>query len=552
MTRVGIWIRVSTEDQAQSDSPEHHEYRAKSYAELKQWKVVETYHLEAVSGKSVINHPEAKRMLEDVRRGHIKGLIFSKLARLARNTRELLEFSDIFQRHNADLISLDESLDTSTPAGRFFYTLLAAMSQWEREEIGSRVKASVAVRAKLGKSLGGDAPYGYKWHNKDLVLDPDEAPVRKLIHELFAKQKRKKTVARTLKEKGYRTRRGGEFTDTSIDRMLRDPIVKGMRRVNYTASTGDKKHWKLKPEEDWIFIEAPRIISNELWDECNRILDDMAKNHGKVRKIGIHLFSGILFCHCGAKMKMRVKSPKYCCTKCDNKISPIDLEEIFQGQLKDFLFSDTEIQNHLDKEKQTILDKEQLLETRKKEFQKLKQKAAKLLDLYNEGEITKEAFKEHHNPLFEKLKQIEHSMLDLQAEIDATKVLSLENSQVLFEARNLNQQWDTFNQEEKKNIIAAITTSIIVGKEDILINLAYMPILSEEKEKKSKKEDPPFFGGNSSTSNTLNTTENQLYTLSGDSAPSTIKFLSLSNESSGVHAGDQHKIGRIFHRNFCS
>jgi hypothetical protein len=154
--------------------------------------------------------------------------------------------------------------------------------------------------------------------------------------------------------------------------------------------------------------------------------------------------------------------------------------------------------------------------------------------------INGNSIKEHHNPLFEKLKQIEHSMLDLQAEIDATKVLSLENSQVLFEARNLNQQWDTFNQEEKKNIIAAITTSIIVGKEDILINLAYMPILNEEKDKKSKKDDTPFFGGNSSTSSTLNTTENQFYTLGGDSAPSTIKFLNLSNESSGVRSLCHH------------
>jgi site-specific DNA recombinase len=97
---VGIWIRVSTEDQAQGESPEHHLARAKAYATAKGWTVKEVYDLAGVSGKSVMEQPEAKRMLADIHKGHITGLIFSKLARLARNTRELLDFADIFRECN--------------------------------------------------------------------------------------------------------------------------------------------------------------------------------------------------------------------------------------------------------------------------------------------------------------------------------------------------------------------------------------------------------------------------------------------------------------------
>src|SRR5581483_932394 len=225
---VGIWIRVSTEDQAQGESPEHHLARARSYAEARGWIIKETYDLAGQSGKAVMDHPEAKRMMKDVERGHIKALVFSKLARLSRNLREVQDFGDFFQRHHADLVSLSEAIDTTTAGGRMFFHLLGVFAQWEREEIVERVNASVLTRAKLGKSINGKAPYGYQWKDRKLIPHPDEAPIRRKAYELFLTHRRKGKVAKLMNAAGYRTRGGVIWRDTQLYRTLIEPSAKGI------------------------------------------------------------------------------------------------------------------------------------------------------------------------------------------------------------------------------------------------------------------------------------------------------------------------------------
>jgi len=477
--QVGIWIRVSTEDQARGESPEHHEKRALFYAESKGWHIREVYHLEAVSGKSVMGHPEAQRLLEHIKAGHITGLIFSKLARLARNTKELLEFADLFREHDADLISLHESIDTTTPVGRLFYTLIAAMAQWEREEIAERVAASVPIRAKLGKPLGGAAPFGYQWKDRQLVPHPEEAPIRKLIYELFLEHRRKKTVARLLNEMGHRTRNGSKFTDTTIERLLRDPTAKGLRRANYTRTLGENKRWLLKPEKDWVYTEVEPIVSEEIWARCNAILDERSKDGKRPGKRPVHLFTGITYCVCGQKMYVPSNTPKYICYRCRNKIPVADLEGVFQEQLKNFFFSPTEVANYLGQADKTIKEKQELLVALEKELRDTKQEREKVYRAYIADELTVQAFGRQYRPLEDRVNQLEGQIPGLQGEIDFLKIQYLSSDQVLAEARDLYSRWQNLETEEKRKIIENITERIVIGKDDLTIHLCYLPSSSE-------------------------------------------------------------------------
>jgi site-specific DNA recombinase len=478
---VGIWIRVSTEDQARGESPEHHERRARAYAESKGWKVREVYRLEAVSGKSVMSRPETERMLGHLRTGHITGLIFSKLARLARNTRELLDFSDIFRQYDADLISLQESIDTSSPAGRLFYTMIAAMAQWEREEIAERVAASVPIRAQLGKSTGGAAPFGYQWKDRQLVPEPTEAPVRRLLFELFAEHKRKKAVARILNEKGYRTRNGSKFTDTTVERLIRDPSARGVRRANYTRSLGQNKAWELKPEKDWVLSKIEPIVSEELWGRCNTILDERRKNGKRPGRTPIHLFTGYVRCHCGQKMYVPAGSTKYVCYGCRTKIATTDLEGVFQEQLKGFLLSPEDIAAHLGQADEEIKAKEDRLQSLRTEESKVRSEMDKVYRAYIQDEVSVEGFGRQYRPLEERLKAIEEEQPRLQGEVDFQKIQLLSKDEILSEARDLYGRWDALSASEKRQIVEAIVEGVRVSKEEVEIDLAYVPSGTEFK-----------------------------------------------------------------------
>jgi site-specific DNA recombinase len=471
---VGIWIRVSTEDQARGESPEHHEARARLYAESKGWNIKEVYHLEAMSGKTVMGYPETKRMLEDIKLGRISGLIFSKLARLARNTRELLEFAEIFNTYDADLISLQESIDTSTPAGRLFYTMIAAMAQWEREEIVERVAASIPIRAKLGKPLGGQAPFGYQWVDKKLVPNEKEAPVLKYLFELFKEHHRKNTVAQMLNQKGYRTRNGSKFSFSTVARLLHDSTSKGLHRLNHTKSLGDNKKWVAKPQYEWVTLQVPSILSDELWNTCNAILEEQERNKKPVRKT-VHLFTGFAFCTCGERMYVPSNNPKYTCYKCHNKIGVDDLEAIFQEQLKLFLSSPEEIRSALLQTDTVIKEKEILLDTLAKESKKLEEELNHLVRLHLDGQIPKEGFGNHYRPLFERREQIEKQIPELQGELDFLKIQYLSQDEIINEAKDLYSGWNNLERQDKRKIIEEITDTIKIGSDEICINLAYLP-----------------------------------------------------------------------------
>lgn len=163
MRLVG-YVRVSTEDQAANGvSLDAQRSRITAYCTAHDAELVAIEADEGISGKVPPHRrPGLARALERVRSADTDGLVVLKLDRLSRSTRDVLDLSDECQRRGWYLISVSEHLDTSTAAGRLVVTVLAALSQMEREQIGERTREAMAYLAREGRRRSRHAPFGWR------------------------------------------------------------------------------------------------------------------------------------------------------------------------------------------------------------------------------------------------------------------------------------------------------------------------------------------------------------------------------------------------------
>ena len=111
----------------------------------------EQLYIDKASGKNA-NRPQLKEMLDHLRSGDI--VITESISRIARNTRDLLGIVEELQRQGVEFVSLKESIDTTTPQGKFMLTVFAAMAELERESILERQREGIALAKAAGAYKG--------------------------------------------------------------------------------------------------------------------------------------------------------------------------------------------------------------------------------------------------------------------------------------------------------------------------------------------------------------------------------------------------------------
>ena len=146
--RAAIYARVSTADQ----TAENQLLQLRAYVEARGWTATE-YVDHGVSGTKD-RRPELDRLVADAKRRKVDTLVVWKLDRLGRSLKHLVMLLDELRSLGVAFVSLGESIDTGTPAGRLQLHLLAAVAQFERERIVERVRAGLERARTQGKRLG--------------------------------------------------------------------------------------------------------------------------------------------------------------------------------------------------------------------------------------------------------------------------------------------------------------------------------------------------------------------------------------------------------------
>ena len=310
-----------------------------------------SYELEIKEERGVsarnLKRPQIQSIIELIKAKSIDILVIHNLDRLTRSVKDLAYLIELLEEYSIELVSITESIDTTTPSGRTFILMIGVISQWEEDSISWRTKRGMAEALERGYYCKPRVPLGYVRDPQDkrhLIIDEEKAEYIRYIFETVAKGiKTANEIYLDFKRKKVL---GKKWGNDDVYRILKNQ-----------AYTGDVELFG-KVYEGVI----PAIITKELQKEAL----ERVKLRSRKKKYQ-YPFRGILLCsECGSTLKCDSTHKKirgkvyrvyqyYFCECCKNRISQNCIQEQVEHKLS------------------ILLDKEHTKEIRKSFLKHLKQ-----------------------------------------------------------------------------------------------------------------------------------------------------------------------------------
>jgi len=344
--RVAALLRVSTEKVEQSESPEaqllfiQEEIRRHSQgAEI--WLDTALVYEDELTGAMVLDRPGVKRLLADAKAKRFDLVAMKSIQRLGRDTLGLLNLKRLLDDVNIELVALQDGYRSGRDP-ELIFLVHADRAQAGREDISRNVRNAMRQRAKQGRWMAGNVPFGYRRKNRH-ELEPHPETLS-IVQEIFRLRRSGWGLTRIVEhlnrpgvpspswwgardrlphlelqaatDERYHKRR--EDCRRLIDRRptwsTRTLRVILANRAYYGELRYYRRFWRVKiggrkvledrPPEDWITIPCPPIVSREEWQEAQEMKRQKKHRNVRDRPDGhVYLLTGLTVCgKCGSRM----------------------------------------------------------------------------------------------------------------------------------------------------------------------------------------------------------------------------------------------------------
>jgi DNA invertase Pin-like site-specific DNA recombinase len=284
---LGGYIRISTRKDSQKTSIENQKKHLKEWANLEGHNIYRFF-TDVKSGKFLYLRNEIQDMIEDLKKGKIRGVVSKEIARTSRDIMDVLELKRKIVSCGGFFKAIKENYDSRTDDDEFLLVIYGALAQKEQKTTASRVKITQLIKAKEGKTNVPGPAYGYMLSEdrQYLVKNPETAPIYRFIIERFLERWGQLKIARHLNKNGIPSRRGCKWGTSTIKVILTNPVYLGITIYNASTLIRDaegRQKRVLRPREEWIirYNTHEPLITEEEFKRIQAIIQERKENDCK-------------------------------------------------------------------------------------------------------------------------------------------------------------------------------------------------------------------------------------------------------------------------------
>ncbi|MGG4218861.1 recombinase family protein [Paenibacillus jamilae] len=320
--KARAYVRVSTLQVSQKDSPEHQEGLIREEASHEEIEIEHVYQ-DRGTATNITGREDVKQMIEDAKSGEFHTIYFASLSRFSRDTLDALSLKrTLVNALGIRLVSIEDLYDSAKEDNEMIFGIISSVNQKQSENTSTSVRRGKRQAAKRKEFTGAFAPFGYKKvkidGRKTLEIVPDKAKVVRLIYDLYVNQGmgEKMIVTFLNEETEIKSPKGGAWGLTTVQKILQNEHYTGcvvfskFETVQVYEDLDNlqnrRKKMQLRPEDEWEKTDCdahPAIISTEMFEKAQSIreLNGGGKRGG--RRTFVNAFAKLVFCkHCGGAM----------------------------------------------------------------------------------------------------------------------------------------------------------------------------------------------------------------------------------------------------------